>query len=64
MAWPTTDDPRTQFVTVRFTVDEESDIQWAAGVLNMKDRSALVREAVDRLVASERKRAKKQRGAR
>lgn len=60
MSWPTTDDPRTEFVTVRFTVDEAADIDWLKGQVNAQSRSAAVRQAVDRVVAAERKRAKKQ----
>ena len=61
MSWPTTDNPKTKFVTVRFTEDEHDDILWLQGVLNKKDRSATVRQCVDMVVASERKREKKQR---
>lgn len=60
MAWPTTNDPRTNFVTVRFTDDEIADVLWLQGVVNAKDRSAAVRQCVDRVVAAERRRAKKQ----
>lgn len=59
MAWPTTDDPRTKFVTVRFTEAEAADIDWLQGVVNAKDRSAAVRNAVDRVVAAERRREKR-----
>lgn len=59
MAWPTTNDPRTKFVTVRFTEDEASDIDWLIGHVNAKDRSAAVRQCVDRVIAAERKRAAK-----
>lgn len=57
MSWPTTNDPRTEFVTVRFTVAEAADIDWLRGITNAKSRSAAVRGAVDRVVAAERKRA-------
>lgn len=59
MAWPTTNDPRTEFVTVRFTVAEEADIRWLMAVVNAKDRSAAVRQCVDRVVAAERRRHKR-----
>jgi len=62
MAWPTTDDPRTKFVTVRFTEDESDDIDWLIQQTNAKDRSAAVRQCVDRVVAAERKRAARARG--
>lgn len=61
MSWPTTDDPRTEFVTVRFTTDEAADIAWLQGVVNAKNRSAAVRQCVDRVVAAEKKRAAKSR---
>lgn len=63
MAWPTTDDPRTKFVTVRFTEDESADIDWLIQQTNAKDRSAAVRQCVDRVVSAERRRAAKQKGA-
>lgn len=59
MGWPTTDDPRTEFVTVRFTVAEAADIDWLKGTTNAKNRSVAVREAVDRVVAAERKRERR-----
>lgn len=62
MSWPTTDDPRTEFVTVRFTTAEAADIDWLKGVTSAKSRSAAVRSAVDRVVSNERKRANKQKG--
>lgn len=60
MAWPTTDDPRTEFVTVRFTRAEADDIDWLTGHVNAKNRSAAVRGAVDRVITAERRRAAKQ----
>ncbi len=60
MAWPTTSDPRTEFVTLRFTVSEAADIDWLQAQTGTKSRSAAVRNAVGRVVAAERKRAKKQ----
>lgn len=59
MAWPTTNDPRTEFVTVRFTADEAADLAWLTGRVNAKNRSAAVRQCVDRVVAAEKKRDKK-----
>ena len=60
MAWPTTDKPRTEFVTVRFTTEEHADLLWLQSVVGAKDRSAAVRQCVDRVVAAEKRRAKKQ----
>jgi hypothetical protein len=59
MSWPTTDDPRTEFVTVRFTADEAADIAWLQGITNAKNRSAAVRQCVDRVVSNEKRRAAK-----
>lgn len=61
MSWPTTDDPRTEFVTVRFTAAEAADIAWLMGVTNSKSRSAAVRQSVDRVVSAEKRRAAKSR---
>jgi mevalonate pyrophosphate decarboxylase len=63
MSWPTTDDPRTEFVTVRFTADEAADIAWLQGITNAKSRSATVRQCVDRVVAAEKRAAKRQKTA-
>lgn len=52
MAWPTTDDPRTVFVTVRFTQTEADDMDtYLDG-----SRSDAVRDAVSRAVAIEKRR--------
>lgn len=59
MAWPRTDDPRTKFVTVRFTEAEHDDLLWLQGRMNAPDRSAAVRNCVDRVVAAERRAEKK-----
>lgn len=64
MAWPTTNDPRTEFVTVRFTVDEHNDLLWLQGRMNAKDRSASVRNCVDRVVAAERRREAREKNER
>lgn len=64
MAWPTTDEPRTNFVTIRLTDAEHADLLWLQGVMNVKDRSAAVRNSLDRVVAAERRREKKARGER
>lgn len=62
MAWPTTDDPRTEFVTVRFTASEAADIDWLIKVTGAKSRSAAVRDAVDRVVSSTKRKARQQKG--
>ena len=62
MAWPTTNDPRTEFVTVRFTRSEADDIDWLISQTGARSRSAAVRDAVDRVVTVEQRRARKQKG--
>lgn len=59
MPWPTTTDPRTEFVTVRFTLDEAADIDWLVASTGAKSRSAAVRSAVDRVVSAEKRAVKK-----
>lgn len=61
MAWPTTDDPRTEFVTIRLTVDEAADVDWLKGRVNAKSRSAAVRGALDRVISAEKRAEKKSR---
>lgn len=60
MAWPTTTDPRTEFITLRLTVTEASDVDWLQGQTRAKNRSETVRKALDRVIASERKKAARQ----
>jgi hypothetical protein len=62
MAWRTTDEPRTVFVTVRFTEDEARDLVEYQQDANLKDRSAAVRNCVDRVVAAEKRRKKRAKG--
>lgn len=59
MSWPTTDDPKTEFVTIRLTVSEAADLDLYAQTQGMK-RSPAVRDAVSRVIAAERKREKQQ----
>ena len=61
MAWPTTNEPRTNFVTLRLTDAEAADLDWLIGQTGAKDRSAALRNALGRVVAAERRRAKKTR---
>lgn len=63
MAWPTTDNPRTEFITLRLTVDEAADVDWLKTQMGTGDRSKTVRRAVDRVVAAEKKRARRQKKA-
>jgi hypothetical protein len=55
MAWPTTDDPRTVFVTIRLTADEASDLDVLVAATE-SSRSSVVRGAVDHRIATARKR--------
>lgn len=58
MAWPTTDNPRTNFVTTRFTDPEASDLDWLALQQGMT-RSEATRDAVAEKVAREKRKARK-----
>lgn len=60
MAWPTTTNPRTEFITLRLTADEAADVDWLQGQTGGKNRSDTVRRALDRVVSAEKKRAAKQ----
>lgn len=55
MAWPTTKDPRDQFVTLRLTKSEMADLDALASVLGTS-RSGAVRQSVERVIAAEQKR--------
>lgn len=61
MAWPTTSDPRTQFVTLRFTVAEADDIDWLTAVTGATSRSAALRDAVDRAVEAQKRKHRSKR---
>lgn len=49
MAWPTSSNPRTEFVTLRLTVDEAAALDEYASARSMT-RSAAVRAAVTAVV--------------
>jgi Arc/MetJ-type ribon-helix-helix transcriptional regulator len=59
MAWPTTNDPRTEFVTLRLTVGEMGDVDAAVASGPHKNRSAFVRSCVERCLAADARRAKR-----
>lgn len=63
MSWPTTDDPRTEFVTLRLTKGEAATLDTYAKSKQFT-RSAAVRDAVIRVVNAEAKRTKRDKGAR
>lgn len=59
MAWPTTNNPRNNFVTLRLTDDEAADVDWLQSQTSARNRSDTVRKALDRVVAAEKKRAQR-----
>lgn len=65
MAWPTTNDPKTEFVTLRLTVGEAADLDVAAANAGER-RSSYVRAAVEEKIARDQqaraKTRKKSRG--
>lgn len=61
MAWPTTDDPKTEFITVRLTVTEEALVAAAASNAG-QNRSVYLRECVRRCVEADRRKALRLRG--
>lgn len=50
MAWPTTNDPRTEFITVRLTASEAEDLDKVSQIMQAPTRSQTVRYAVEKLV--------------
>lgn len=58
MAWPTTNNPRTEFVTLRLTADEAADLDVFANARG-QSRSAAVRDAVARVIEAEQRRARR-----
>lgn len=62
MTWPTTDDPRTEFITLRLTKSEAADLDSFRQTGNFKSRSAAVRNCVDRVIAAEKRRKAKAKG--
>jgi Arc/MetJ-type ribon-helix-helix transcriptional regulator len=61
MAWPTTDDPRTEFITLRLTMSEAADVDWLIAQTGSKNRSDAVRSAVGRVISAEKRKKAKQR---
>ena len=56
MAWPTTNDPRTEFVTLRLTKSEAAQLDVFASRRKL-NRSAAVRAAVATMVQLDQRRA-------
>lgn len=63
MSWPTTDNPRTEFITLRLTADEARDLDAHVSACGFKSRSAAVRDATDRVIAAEKRRRARQKKA-
>lgn len=62
MAWPTSKDPRTEFVTLRLTVNEAADLDALVASLGVRGRSAAVRFALEKVIAAQARRARKDAG--
>lgn len=58
MGWPTTSDPRTEFVTLRLTANEAAELDAYAAATNRK-RSETVRDAVAAAVTGHKRRSRK-----
>lgn len=63
MTWPTTDEPRDNFVTIRLTDREAADLDDYQQRGNFKSRSAALRNCADRVIAAEKRLRKKQKKA-
>lgn len=61
MAWPTTSDPKTEFVTLRFTKGEAADIDTRARAAGLT-RSKYLRDCARRVALSEDKKAARLKG--
>lgn len=61
MAWRTTNDPKTEFVTIRLTASEAAELDLAAQTAG-HSRSAFVRDAVRRVMAAEARKAARLKG--
>lgn len=59
MAWPTTNDPRTEFITLRLTVSEAAELDRYASLRGFRSRSAAVRDATARVIAAEARKARR-----
>lgn len=58
MAWPTTSDPRTEFVTLRLTVAEAAELD-ALRAATGQNRSEAVRDCVARVIAAHNRKSRK-----
>lgn len=61
MAWPTTSNPRTEFVTLRLTVDEATDLDAMAADAG-QSRSEAVRGAVEKALVARRRKQRRASG--
>lgn len=57
MAWPTTSNPRRNFVTLRITDDEANDLDWLMAEMKARSRSEALRTALHRVVRAQRRKA-------
>lgn len=62
MAWPTTDEPRTNFVTIRLTDAENAELLAHTAAEGHKNRSAATRDAVARVIRADARRRAKDKG--
>lgn len=62
MAWPTTSNPRTEFVTLRLTVDEAAELDAMAANYHHKNRSAALRHCFERCKTADAKKAARLKG--
>lgn len=58
MGWPTTSNPRTEFVTLRLTADEAAELDAMAAAYHHKNRSAALRHCFERCRKADAKKAK------
>lgn len=56
MSWPTSSNPKVEFVTCRFPPDEAAELVAAASTAGMS-KSAFLRDAVRRVIAADKKKA-------
>lgn len=61
MAWPTTSNPKKQFVTLRLTDGEAQDLDGAASTAGMS-RSAYLRDCLRRVTAADKRKAARLKG--
>lgn len=63
MGWPTTNDPRNKFVTIRLTEHENDELIAHVSAEGHKDRSSAARDALFRVIRADKRRRAKDKGA-